>query len=143
MYDISEGVPVLVILSVKIVLALFKEIKTMARSYWKLHLNSQSKEGAKKILNNRIKAINRLPMESTIEKYFKGGYMATLEFNHYEELSWPEVLVEVIEFGQKIGGSWALTGKIGMDPSAILSKNAGSHISISGLEWAEWQVSNE
>ena len=80
-------------------------------------------------------------MDSTIQKYFKGGYIATLEFNHFDELSWPEIVIEVIEFGQRIGSGWTITGNISEESNAVLSKKAGSKITISGLEWAEWQVS--
>lgn len=101
-------------------------------------------ESAKKILNKCIKAFNRPPMDSSIEKYYKGGYMATLEFYHYDELSWAEIVVEVIDFGQRVGSGWSiLGGSINTESNAVLSKNIGNHISISGQQWAEWQVFNE
>jgi len=115
----------------------------MSRSTWKLHLDSSSEESAKKIINRCIKAFDRPPIESSIEKYSKGGYMATLEFFHNEDYSWPEVVLEVIEFGQRLGSGWSMLGKISNESNAVLSKSVGNHINISGLQWAEWQVFNE
>lgn len=69
--------------------------------------------------------------------------MATLEFFHNDKYSWPEVVVEVIEFGQKLGNGWSLLGNISSESNAVLSKSSGHHIKISGLQWAEWQVLNE
>jgi hypothetical protein len=115
----------------------------MPRSTWKFHLDSSSEESAKKIVNRCIKALNRPPVESSIEKYSKGGHMAILEFSHNDKYSWPEVVFEVIEFGQKLGGGWYLLGDIQNESNAVLSKNNGNRICISGLQWAEWQVSNE
>jgi hypothetical protein len=36
-----------------------------------------------------------------------------------------------------------LLGHISNESNAVLSKNIGNHISISGLQWAEWQISND
>jgi hypothetical protein len=115
----------------------------MPRSSWKLHLDSSSEESAKKIVNRCIKAIDRPPIESSIKKYSKGGYMATMEFFHNDNYTWSEVVVEVIEFGQRLGTGWSLLGHISNESNAVLSKNIGNHISISGLQWAEWQISND
>jgi len=115
----------------------------MPRSTWKLHLDSSSEESAKKIVNRCIGAFDHPPIESSIEKYSKGGYMATLEFFHNDKYSWSEVVVEVIEFGQRLGSGWSMFGNINNESNAVLSKNASNHISISGLQWAEWQVLNE
>ncbi len=110
---------------------------------WKIHLDSSSEESARKVINRCIKAFGRPPIESSREKYYKGGYMATLEFFHNDEFSWPEVVVEVIDFGQRIGSGWSMLGDIKNESNAVLSKNAGAHICISGVQWAEWQVINE
>lgn len=115
----------------------------MPRSTWKLHLDSSSEESAKKIINRCIKAFNRPPIESSYEKYSKGGYMATLEFFHDDKYSWPEVVFEVIAFGQSIGSGWSVLGNIHDESNAIISKNVGNHISIPGVLWAEWVVTNE
>ncbi|WP_428240078.1 hypothetical protein [Gynuella sp.] len=115
----------------------------MPRSNWKLHLDSSSEESAKKTVNRCIKAFDRPPIESSLEKYSKGGYMATLEFFHSDQYSWAEVVVEVIEFGQRLGNGWSMFGNISHESNAVLSKNVGNHISVFGLEWAEWQVLNE
>ena len=115
----------------------------MPRSIWKLHLDSSSEDSARKIVNRCIKAFERPPVESSIEKYSKGGYMATLEFFHNDQYSWSEVVVEVIEFGQKLGSGWCMLGNIRCESNAVLSKSVGNHIGISGLQWAEWNVFNE
>ena len=103
----------------------------MSRSFWKLHLDSSSEETAKKIVNRCIKAFDRPPIESDIKKYSKGGYMVALEFYHNDQCSWSEVILEVIEFGQRLGSGWSLLGNIGNESNAVLSKQAGNHISIS------------
>ncbi len=115
----------------------------MPRSTLKLHLDSSSEESAKKIINRCINALDRPPTESSIEKYSKGGYMATLEFFHSENKSWPEIVIEIIGLGQRLGGGWSILGNIIDEFNVVLSKNAGNHICISGLQWAEWQVLNE
>ena len=68
--------------------------------------------------------------------------MCTLEFYHYDELTWPEIVFELIQFTQKLGSGWSLVGNIDSEFSAILSRQSGNHIIISGLQWAEWQVIN-
>ncbi|BBM02429.1 hypothetical protein [Microbulbifer sp. GL-2] len=115
----------------------------MPRSIWKLHLDSSSEDSARKIVNRCIKAFGCPPSESTIEKYSKGGYMATLDLLHNDKYSWSEVVVEVIEFGQRLGGGWSMLGNISSESNAVLSKSVGNHIGISGLQWAEWLVLNE
>lgn len=116
----------------------------MARSHWKLHLNAKTDISANKIVNKCIKAIGRLPIESNISPYSKGGYMATLQLYHDENLQWSELVIEVINLSQSIGSGWCMFGQIDSSPSAVLSKESScSHISISGLLWAEWQVINE
>jgi hypothetical protein len=115
----------------------------MPRSHWKLHLDSSSEESARKIVNQCIKTFDRPPIESSITKYSKGGYMATLEFFHNNNYTWPEVVIEVIEFGQRLGSGWSLLGNINTESNAVLSKNVGNHINISGLQWVEWQLSHE
>ena len=115
----------------------------MPRSIWKLHLDSSSEEAAKKVLNRCIKAIERPPMDLEIEKYPKGGFMATFELFHRENISWSELVLEVIEFSQKLGGGWSLLGNIKSELNGVLSKSVGNHVDISGLYWAEYQVLNE
>jgi len=70
--------------------------------------------------------------------------MASLEFFHNDSFSWPEVVMEVMVFGQKLGTGWCLMGDIVHESNAVLSKQqSSSHISVSGVQWAEWQVLNE
>lgn len=115
----------------------------MPRSSWKLNIDASTELGAKKVINRCIKSLGRPPVESRIEKYTKGGYMATLEFYHHDKLSWPEIVFEVISFGESLGVGWVLMGNIACDPSAVLSKESTAKISVPGLVWAEWQVSSE
>ena len=67
--------------------------------------------------------------------------MAVLEFYHDDSLSWQELVFEVLLFAQKLGSGWSLLGSMEDDPSAVLSKDLHAKISISGLTWAEWQLS--
>jgi|GEM_PF-2852546 len=69
--------------------------------------------------------------------------MATMEFFHNDQFSWSEVVLEVIEFGQRLGSGWSILGNISEESNAVLCKGIGNHIKISGLQWAEWQVLNE
>lgn len=115
----------------------------MPRSTWKLHLDSSSEDSANKIINRCIKAFNRPPIESSFAIHSKGGYMAIMEFYHNDNLSWSEVVYETIEFGQRLGSGWSILGNISEESNAVLSKNAGNHIIIPGLNWAEWLVLNE
>lgn len=116
----------------------------MPRSYWKIHLDSKSEESAKIIINRCIKIFGRQPVDSSLELYFKGGFMGTLVFFHNESISWPEVVMEVMVLGQKLGTGWCLFGNIAHESNAVLSKqDSSSHISVSGVQWAEWQVDSE
>ena len=67
----------------------------MPRSIWRINISSEKEDNAKKVLNSIIKTIGRPPVESKIEKYSKGGHMATMQFYHSDNLSWPEVVYEV------------------------------------------------
>ncbi len=115
----------------------------MPRSYWKLHLDSSKEVNARKVFNQCLKAFDRPALETSLSEYSKGGYMATAEFSHSEKLSWPEIVLEVIEFGQKIGNGWLVLGDIKEESNAVLNKGASSNVSVAGLLWAEWHVSNE
>ena len=115
----------------------------MPRSLWKLHLDSSSVESAKKVMNSCVRAFGRSPLETSLEPYQKGGYMARLEFNHNDNYTWPEIVCEVIEFGQKLGSGWRQYGDIREESIAVLNKLSGDHVSIPGLQWAEWSVLNE
>ncbi|PID33851.1 MAG: hypothetical protein CR955_00365 [Thiotrichales bacterium] len=116
----------------------------MPRSYWKLHLDAKKEESANKILSKCIKLIGRPPIESEITKYSKGGYMADLQIYHHDQLSWPEIVIEVTGFGETLGGSWSLFGQINSNPNAVLSKeSSNSRIVVPGLLWATWEVINE
>jgi len=115
----------------------------MPRSYWKLHLNSDKEKNAKAIVNRCIKLFDRLPIESEINKYTKGGFMADLQFFHDEEMKWSEVVLEVITLGECLGSGWLLTGKISENPSGILSNQSpSSTIKEAGLNWVLWEIEN-
>lgn len=115
----------------------------MPRSIWRINISSEKEDNAKKVLNSIIKTIGRPPVESKIEKYSKGGHMATMQFYHSDNLSWPEVVYEVIEFSENLGSGWLLLGNVGDDPSGVLSNEGESRFSMSGISWAEWQVIRE
>ncbi len=115
----------------------------MPRSHWKLHLNASTESSAKKIVNRCIKLLGRPPIESKIEKYHKGGYMAILQFYHDDKLEWPEIIYEVISFSEHLGIGWVILGSVSSDPCGVLSMETSAKISVSGLLWAEWQVINE
>jgi len=116
----------------------------MPRSYWKLHLDTKKEVSAKILVNKCVKKIGRLPIEIEITEYSKGGYMADLQIFHDDSLSWPEVVTEVIDFGQTLGGSWSLFGQINSNPNAVLSnKCSNSRIVVPGLLWASWEVIKE
>lgn len=115
----------------------------MFKSTWKLHLDSSTEDSANKIIKRCIKAFDRPPIESSVTKYPKGGYMAIMEFYHNDNLTWSEVVYEIIAFGQRLGSGWSILGNISEESSAVLSKNAGNHIIIPGLNWAEWLILNE
>lgn len=115
----------------------------MPRSIWKLHLDTSSEDSAKKVVNRCVKAIGRPPLDLKIEKYAKGGFMVVFELFHNENNSWSELVIEVIEFSQRLGGGWRLLGNITNELNGVLSKSVGNHVIISGLDWAEYQVLNE
>lgn len=115
----------------------------MPRSHWKLHLDVDRQDAAEAILGKCVIAFDRPPIESKLEAYAKGGYMAKLEFFHNDDLSWQEQVFEILLFAQKLGVGWSLLGSVQEDPSGVLSKDAGARISMVGLSWAEWQLFNE
>lgn len=67
--------------------------------------------------------------------------MATFMLEHGKMLQWAEVVIEMIELGQRLGRGWMTIGDITVEADAILSTHTGGKVSISGLEWAEWVVS--
>ena len=75
-----------------------------------------------------------------IEHLFK---LEHFEFYHHDGLSWPEVVVEVITFGQALGRGWLLSGDINSQPEGVLATAAGSTSSIPGLMWAHWEIRRE
>ena len=115
----------------------------MPRSHWKINLDASDEKNASVVMSRCIKLIDRPPMESNIEKYSKGGYMATFELYHDDELTWPEIIFEVLRFCERIGYGWLLTGRIECDPSGVISKEANARMKIAGVVWAEWNISNE
>lgn len=115
----------------------------MARSVLKMHFDSSSEDATKKLINRCIEKLDRPPIESSITKHSKEGYLATLEFFHNDSCSWSDVVVEVIDFGQRLGSGWKLFGNISSELNAVLSKDIADHISVSGLQWVELHISNE
>lgn len=83
----------------------------MPRSHWKLHLDVNRQEAAEAILGKCVIAFDRPPIESKLEAYAKGGYMAVLEFFHNDDLSWQEQVFEVLLFAQKFGGRLVVAGQ--------------------------------
>jgi len=110
----------------------------MPKSIWKLHVNPTSERSAQKIIQQCIDVFERVPISLKIEKYNKGGCMATLELAHSENYSWSELVLEIIALGQSLGSGWSIYGNVYDDPSAVLSRSVGHHIRVSGVEWAEW-----
>lgn len=110
----------------------------MPKSIWKLNVNVTSERSAQKIIQQCIDVFERVPISLKIEKYNKGGYMATLEFGHEEKAIWSALVIEVIALGQHLGSGWSMYGNINDDPSAVLSKSMGNHIRVSGVDWADW-----
>ena len=115
----------------------------MPRSHWKLNIDASNDSNASIVMNKCIKLLVRPPVQSNIQKYSKGGYMAKLEFYHDDKLNWPEIVYEIICFGEKLGSGWVLLGDIEREPIGMLSKNINAKIKVQGLHWAEWQVTNE
>ena len=112
----------------------------MPKSIWKLHANATSEHAANKIVNQCIESLNYFPITQNLEKYEKGGYMATVIFFHKDGSSWSDFVVEIIALGQRLGSGWSIYGNIYEESNAVLSKNVGNHIRIKGLDWAEWLV---
>lgn len=113
----------------------------MAYSYWKLHIDASKEQSARKVLNGCIKALGRPPLELGMNEYSKGGYMASLKLFHDEKMEWPELVYEVLSFGERIGNGWLLIGNVAESPSAVLNvESSSAHSRVSGLSWAEWQL---
>jgi len=66
--------------------------------------------------------------------------MVSFRLFHSTELSWSEVVLELLEFGQRLGGGWLIIGDIRHEVSAVLAVSDTSKSAIDGLDWAEWQV---
>lgn len=116
----------------------------MPRSHWKLHTNATTKASAAKIISRCLKLIGRPPIEMETVNHPKGVYMTSLQIYHHDQLSWPEIVIEVIGFGQSLGDTWRLQGQITSYPNAVLDiENHNSHIVVPGLLWATWEILNE
>jgi hypothetical protein len=116
----------------------------MPYSQWKLIFESEKKESAQKVMNQCLKLIPRPAMDISLSPYHKGGYEGNFYFYHDEKNEWSQSVLEVIDFGQRIGGSWVLTGTILDSPSGVLSKEIPhTRIKAAGLIWASWQLTQE
>jgi len=115
----------------------------MPRSHWKINIDAKNESNASKVVNKCIKELGRPPVDSAIEEYSKGGYMAILQFYHDDTLEWPEIVYEIILFSEKLGAGWSLLGSITNEPFGILSKENGAKIKIPGILWAEWQITHD
>ena len=113
----------------------------MPQSHWKLIFDANKEASARKLLNQCVSLIERPPLEFNIEPYHKGGYSASLSFSHYEKKDWSHAVLEVIDFGQRLGGSWVILGDIKTDPSGVLDgSDSNNHIRVPGLTWANWEL---
>ena len=116
----------------------------MPYSQWKLIFESEKKESARKVLNQCLKLLPQPAMDITLESYHKGGHEAQFYFYHDEKKEWANAVLEVIDFGQRLGNSWSLVGSILDDASGVLSKEIpNTRIIASGLIWANWTLTKE
>ncbi len=116
----------------------------MPYSRWKLIFDSEKKESARKVLNQCLKLLPRPAMDITLDLYHKGGHQAHFYFYHDEKKEWANAVLEVIDFGQRLGNSWSLAGSVLDDVSGVLSKDIShTRIVVSGLVWANWTLNKE
>ena len=115
----------------------------MPRSFWRLHINSDKKENAETAVNRCVKLLNRSPVEVELYKYSNGGFMSDLQFFHDEDLSWPQLVFDLLEMGERIGTGWLLSGKISMNPSGTLNSiSPATTVKEAGLNWVSWEIEN-
>ena len=116
----------------------------MTESYWKLHIDASSKHKASRVVDKCLERIGRHPLEQSLEKYHKGGFMAIMKLPHDQEQDWPSIIYEMLILGEQLGTGWLLMGSVSDDPAAVISiENQSTSINVPGLSWAEWQIIHE
>ena len=113
----------------------------MPNSFWQLQLNTRDRSKAEILAQRCLQQMDYPYVDLKLDSYAKGGFLGQFQLNHPNDLSWSELVVEVIKIAQSLGGGWYLTGSAEDDLSGVLSTNSDGRAVIPGLLWAQWQVS--
>ncbi len=100
----------------------------MKRVELRFIVSANSAQSAKKIMG-RIQKIVEIDIEQ-ISKYHKGGFEIKSSFS-IPEIPWAETVVWVLEFVQRFGYGWAISGDI----HEVLEISS-SQFKISGVEYS-------
>lgn len=110
-------------------------------SHWNLHIEPANNQSPERAVELCLNAFENSPATLDVEKYFRGGYMVQVTFQH-EIDTWQEACFDVLKMSQQLGAGWYLLGKIDNELNAVLSRQINSHIPIPQLQWAECHINH-
>jgi hypothetical protein len=107
---------------------------------WKAWLDAHTREAAQRVCSRTSERLGLELLELSIERYIKGGHVATWTTCHDVE-SVHAFIVEVIGKGQQLATGWGLSGSVYDELEASASRSGHSHISVAGITMVSWRVS--
>ena len=102
------------------------------KSVWKFWCDAKRDVGATKLLHRVQSRLQVEVSDESIEPYHKGGHVVCFTVNH-ATADWKEFIFEVIQFGQRVGYSWTLSG----DVQAQLD-GWSNRVAVSGIQSMQW-----
>lgn len=112
-------------------------------STWKVQVDAKSEAGAKKLAKRCASKVGLTPYDVSVDEHPREGYLVDFEFRHEADQQWPDVVIEMITLGQKLGTGWLLEGDVQDFLGGILSEEDGGKFLVKGLLWANWVIVNE
>ena len=92
-----------------------------------------------RILNRVAGELGVNPVDVTVEPDPKGGHVARFDVVH-DAAPWGESVYTVMLLAQRLGVGWTVYGALDCDPSGWLATRRGSHVRVSGVDYAEWTL---
>ncbi|MEV6084879.1 hypothetical protein [Streptomyces parvulus] len=109
---------------------------------WRCYARVNDRRGAERVVGRLAARLDRPLRLDTYERYWKYPELAELRLVSPLESFGPEAaLLAVLQSAWRIGTPWTL-GAPGTDGEfeGIAAVNTGSHFSVPGVEWMEFQV---
>lgn len=112
-------------------------------SEWCFILYTKKLSSAQRIMGRVFQLIELSPQTISYSSYEKAdfrGYRVNLSFQHSQQGSWGDMVLEIIALGQKLGGSWRVYNDVFIQPSGILTDK--DRMVVVGVCFIEWDLPN-